>query len=115
MLEEHRHWCPWITISCSPSTSPITDGSPILPVKTSTKASPAASAVQVDNVSSTAAEQKSQPKASLLNTKNHMPGWKVVLMTIFPAITRSIASPTVSQKQITKYADVFLMIIQNCI
>ena len=110
MLEEHRHWCPWITKSSSPSTSPITDGSPILPVKIPSKtlasSSTAASAVQVDNVTSTATnvsvtEQKdftSSKTRALLTTKQQMPGWKVVLMTVFPALGRSVTSSTVSVK-----------------
>lgn len=119
MLEEHRHWCPWITKSLSPSTSPITDGSPILPVKKTAK-TPAASSsstpmtsttqassvVQVDNITSSSTEPKSSATSStntqqsrarsLLANKQQMPGWKVVLITIFPALGRNVTSPMVS-------------------
>ena len=123
MLEEHRHWCPWITKSSSPSTSPITDGSPILPVKITAKTSAVSSsstsstapstAVQVDNITSssstdpknaatsTSVNPQQARARSLLTNKQQMPGWKVVLITIFPALGRSVTSPTVSTFSIT--------------
>lgn len=82
MIDEHRHWCPWITPS---PDSPVTD-------KESS-----------DNSTS---EQSSV--FSPLPSKKY-PGWRVILATLLPSLTRSVGSPSSSSVRTNLFIAIFII------
>ncbi|XP_066930142.1 uncharacterized protein [Clytia hemisphaerica] len=76
MLSEHRHWCPWTNILLA---SPTHDD--------------VHAPAQSDNVSSTTSGFERTPRNIFGSRTQALPGWKIVLMTIFPALGRDVSSP----------------------